>query len=413
MSPFEILAALTTLAAVFSWLNYRYVRLPTTIGLMVIALVGSLALVTLDHLGVQIAGRLTPVFAAVDFDTTLLNGMLGALLFAGALHLNVDDLLAQKGAIAALATVGVVMSTVIVGFGARTVFGWLGLEVPLVTCLLFGALISPTDPIAVAAILTKVGVPKPLETKITGESLFNDGIGVVVFLVLYEIAGGAGTVTTAHVAELLLVEVVGGLAYGAVVGWIAYRMLKSVDNYQVEILITLGLVTGGYAFAQRLHISGPLAMVVAGLLIGNRGRALAMSERTRERLDAFWELTDEFLNAILFVLIGIEVMLLELRTAFVVAGLILIPLTLFARWASVGATVSVMGRFRTFTSHAVKVLTWSGLRGGISVALALSLPPGPERALLLTVTYMVVCFSIIGQGLTIGPLINRLYHRAA
>ena len=412
MTGFDILAALVTLAALFAWVNYRFLKLPTTIGLMVMALVSSLALVAMEHLGFQIGARFTPIFTTIDFNGTLLNGMLGALLFAGALHLDIGDLLAQKGAIAALATVGVVLSTVIVGFGAYLVFGWLGFDVPIVYALLFGALISPTDPIAVGAILKTAGVPKALETKITGESLFNDGVGVVVFIVLYEIATEAAEPTAGHIAALLAEEVVGGVLYGAVVGWIVYQMLKSVDNYQVEILITLGLVTGGYALAHRLHVSGPLAMVVAGLLIGNRGRALAMSARTRERLDAFWELIDEFLNAVLFVLIGIEVLLLELQTRYVIAGLLVIPLALFARWASAGAVVRVMRRLRRFSPHTIKVLTWSGLRGGISVALALSIPAGPPRALLLTVTYVVVCFSIIGQGLSIGPYVRRLYGEA-
>ncbi|HKI96638.1 MAG TPA: sodium:proton antiporter [Gemmatimonadales bacterium] len=409
MTGFDILAALVTLAAVFAWINYRFVKLPTTIGVMVIALVSSLALVAMEHLGFRIGTRFTPIFTTIDFNGTLLNGMLGALLFAGALHLDIGDLLAQKGVITALATLGVVLSTVIVGFGARLIFGWLGFEVPIAYALLFGALISPTDPIAVGAILKTAGVPKSLETKITGESLFNDGIGVVMFIVLYEIATGAAEPTARHVSAVLAEEVVGGVAYGAVVGWIVYRMLKSVDNYQVEILITLALVTGGYALAHRLHVSGPLAMVVAGLLIGNHGRALAMSSRTRERLDAFWELIDEFLNAVLFVLIGIEVLLLELQTRYVIAALLIIPLALFARWASAGTVVSAMRRARPFSPHAVKVLTWSGLRGGISVALALSIPAGPPRALLLTATYVVVCFSIIGQGLTIGPYARRLY----
>jgi CPA1 family monovalent cation:H+ antiporter len=302
----------------------------------------------------------------------------------------------------------VLLSTAIVGLGSWWVFGALGLDVPFVYCLLFGALISPTDPIAVGAILKRVGVPHSLRMKIQGESLFNDGIGVVLFLVILGVAAGGHEVSAVEVGELFLVEVLGGLAYGVVIGWIAYRLLKSVDNYQVEILVTLGVVTGGYALAQHLHVSGPLAMVVAGLLIGNRGRSLAMSERTQERLDSFWELVDEFLNAVLFVMIGMEVVVLQLRGSYIAAGLLAIPLVVLARFVSVGGAVQLLKRLRGFSPHAVKILTWSGLRGGISVALALSLPAGFERSLLVTVTYVVVCFSIVVQGLTIEPLIGRL-----
>lgn len=409
MTPFDILAVIMTLAALFSWINYKFIKLPPTIGLMVIALVSSLALLGLEHVGVDIGARFKPIFDSVDFNATLLNGMLGAMLFAGALHIHVDDLMEQAGVITLLATVGVIVSTVIVGYGTRLVFGWLGHDVPLPYALLFGALISPTDPIAVGAILRTVGVPKRLETKISGESLFNDGIGVVTFIVLYGIVTGASEPTARHVGLLIVEEIAGGLVYGAVVGWIVYRMLKSVDNYQVEILVTLGLVTGGYALAHRLAVSGPLAMVVAGLLIGNRGRAFAMSDRTRERLDQFWELIDEFLNAVLFVLMGLEVMYIPIGVEYVMAGLALIPLAILARWASAGAVVTALRARLHFSPHTVKILTWSGLRGGISVALALSLPTGSERALLITATYVIVSFSIIVQGLTVGPYARRLY----
>jgi CPA1 family monovalent cation:H+ antiporter len=387
---FDLLALLVTLAALAAWLNHRFVRLPMTIGVMVLALAGSVVLVLLGRVGIGAAHVLGRIFEAVDFDDTLLNGMLGALLFAGSIHLDVNDVLQQKRVIALLATAGVLLSTAIVGFGSSWLFGSLGIDVPVIYCLLFGALISPTDPIAVGAILKRLGVPQSLRMKIQGESLFNDGIGVVLFLALLGAATGSEELSTLQVAQLLLVEVVGGLAYGAAIGWTVYRILKSVDNYQVEILVTLGLVTGGYALAQHLHVSGPLAMVVAGLLIGNRGRALAMSQRTRERLDAFWELVDEFLNAVLFVMIGMEVVVL-------------------ARFVSVGGAVQALKRWRSFSPHAVKILTWSGLRGGISVALALSLPAGAERDPIVTATYVVVCFSIVAQGLTIESLINRWY----
>lgn len=408
MTEFDLIAILTTMAALFAWVNYRYVRLPTTIGLMVISLVLSIALVALGRAGLAPVEPFFRFVGAIDFDEAVLHGMLGALLFAGALHVDLDDLARQKVVIALLATGGVLLSTTIVGGLSWVLFGALGLNVPFVYCLLFGAIVSPTDPIAVSAILRKAGVPPTLFTKITGESLFNDGVGVVLFLLVLEIATGAEEVTALAAARLFAVEVIGGLAFGAAVGWIAYRMLRSVDQYTVEILVTLAVVTGGYALAHRLHVSGPLAMVVAGLLLGNRGRRLAMSELTRERLDGFWELVDELLNAVLFVLIGVEVVALDFAEPLLIAGAVAIPVVLFARWTSVGIPITLLRRLRAFTPHAVKVLTWSGLKGGISVALALSLPAGPERGLLVTATYLVVCFSIVVQGLTVEPVVARL-----
>jgi CPA1 family monovalent cation:H+ antiporter len=332
--------------------------------------------------------------------------MLSFLLFAGALHVNLADLARQKYIIGTLATLGVIGSTFIVGFTSLWVLGWLGIELPFIYCLLFGALISPTDPIAVMGILKRAGVPESLETKITGESLFNDGVAVVVFLVILEIATGTQGITAASVAALFLKEVVGGLIFGLLIGAIAYWMLKSVENYQVEILITLALVTGGFALADVLHLSGPIAIVVAGLLIGNHGRMLAMSDEVRDHLDNFWELVDEILNAVLFVLIGLEVLILTFNRAYILAGIILIPLLLAVRFVCVGIPVVILKRFRTFSPHVIKILTWGGLRGGISVALALSLPAGENREAILAVTYAIVVFSIIVQGLTIGRLVK-------
>ncbi len=408
MTLFEMIAGIVTLAGVFGWLNYRFLRLPPTIGLMIIAMAFSLALVGLAQTGIGWIDPFKAFVREVDFDAALLRGMLGALLFAGALHVNIDDLAEQKGVVGVLATVGILVSTVLVGAGSWYLFSWLDVGIPFVWCLLFGALISPTDPIAVGAILKRVGVPHSLETKIAGESLFNDGVGVVVFLAIAGLATGGHEPTPSAVGQLLLFEVGGGLLYGGLLGWIVYRMLRSVDNYQVEILLTLALVTGGYALANHLHLSGPLAMVVAGLLIGNRGRRFAMSDNTRERLDAFWELVDEMLNAALFVLIGIDVLIIDTSPSLLLAAALAIPLVLLARWVSVGVLVRLLGRVRQFSPHAVKILTWGGLRGGISVALALSLPAGAERGTLVTVTYVVVCFSIIVQGLSIGPVVKRL-----
>jgi CPA1 family monovalent cation:H+ antiporter len=305
MKLFNILAILITLSAGFSYINHRFIRLPTTIGLMAIALLVSLGLIALGPLESGLKDDARLLLNSIDFDETLLHGMLSFLLFAGALHVNLADLARQKYIIGTLATLGVIGSTFAIGSTSWWVLGWLGIELPFIYCLLFGALISPTDPIAVMGILKKAGVPESLETKITGESLFNDGVAVVVFLVILEIATGTHGVTTASVAGLLLREVLGGLIFGLLIGAIAYWMLKSVENYQVEIMITLALVTGGFALADALHFSGPIAIVVAGLLIGNHGRMLAMSDEVRDHLDKFWELVDEILNAVLFVLIGL------------------------------------------------------------------------------------------------------------
>jgi CPA1 family monovalent cation:H+ antiporter len=288
----------------------------------------------------------------------------------------------------------------------------LGLTVSFVFCLLFGALISPTDPVAVIGIIKTAGVPKSLETKIAGESLFNDGIGVVVFMMILQLALGSGDVTVSKVVLSFVKEAVGGAILGLVLGFLAYQMLKRVDHYQVEVIITLALVMGGFALADSIHTSGPIAMVTAGLLIGNHGRAFAMSEMTRQRLDDFWELMDEILNALLFMLIGLEVLVMPFTTALLVAGLLAIAITLFARWASVGGAVLIMRPFRSFSRGAVSILTWGGLRGGISVALALSLPPVPERATIVTITYMIVVFSIIAQGMTLGRLVARTFPHA-
>ncbi len=408
MTLLDITSVLLTLAALFSYLNYRFIRLPTTIGLMLFTLLLSLLVVLADAAGLSAPAQFAErMLAGIDFNTTLMHGMLSFLLFAGALHVNLQELAEQKWVIATLATLGVVASTFIVGGLTWWVSGLLGLGLPFIYCLLFGALISPTDPIAVLGILKTSGAPKSLETKIAGESLFNDGVGVVVFIVLLGIASGGGELDAGAVALLFAEEALGGALFGLLIGWLAFAMLKRVDNYQVEVLISLALVMGGYSLAHAIHVSGPIAMVVAGLLIGNHGRVLAMSQKTREHLDNFWELLDEILNAVLFVLIGMEVLVLSFQGTWLAAALLLIPLVLLARFISVGLPVTLMRRRRVFSPHAVKIMTWGGLRGGISVALVLSLPSGPERELLLTITYTIVVFSIAVQGLTIGRLIRR------
>ena len=413
MDLFTILAVLITLTALFSYVNHRFIGLPTAIGVMGIALVMSLALVGLGTVGIDVRQQADALLSSIDFDAALLEGMLSFLLFAGALHININELAERKWVIGSLSTLGVLVSTFLIGTVTWLVLGWLGVSLPYVYCLLFGALISPTDPIAVMGILKTAGAPKSLEMKIAGESLFNDGVGVVVFLVILEIATGSGEITVGHVGVLFVQEALGGVLFGLIIGYLAYRLLKRVDNYQVEVLITLALVTGGYALAMAWHLSGPIAIVVAGLLIGNQGRVLAMSEKTRHHLDIFWELVDEVLNAVLFVLIGLEVLVLTFTTSYLLTGLILIPLVLLARFIAVGLPVSVLRPFREFSPGAVRIMTWGGLRGGISVALALALPPGPERDVILAVTYIIVIFSILVQGLTIGKVVKQMMPTAS
>lgn len=413
MRLLDLAAILISLAALFSYLNFRYVRLPTTIGVMLFALLLSLALIALGWIEPSIAQHAGRLLSQIDFDETLLLGMLSFLLFAGALHVNINDLARQRWIILTLACGGVIVSTLIVGTFSWWLFAALHLDLNFMYCLLFGALISPTDPIAVLGILKTAGVPKSLESTICGESLFNDGIAVVLFIILSRLATGGEDISAGEVAGLFVLEALGGVVYGFVLGFIAYRMLRSVDRYQVEILLTLALVMGGYALAHAIHVSGPIAIVVAGLLIGNHGRLLAMSKKTREHLDMFWELLDEILNAVLFVLIGLEVLLLAFTRQYLLAGLLAIAIVLFARFASVALPIAIMRRWRRFSPHVIKILTWGGLRGGISVALALSLPPGHERELIVAVTYVVVMFSIIVQGLTIGPLAAQSGKRSA
>ncbi len=408
MGLFEIIAILLTLSAFFSFINYRFLRLPNTIGVMLIGLLFSLLLLAISRFVPGSKHWAVAMLLQIDFDETLLHGMLSFLLFAGALHVNINELRQQFRIILGLATAGVVLSTLIVGFLSWVVLNLLGFNISYIYCLLFGALISPTDPIAVLGILKKADVPKSLEIKIVGESLFNDGVGVVIFLILLETIVSGAELGIARVFRLFVQEAIGGGLLGLGVGLLAYRMLKQVDNYQVEILITLGLVTGGYALADALHLSAPIAIVVAGLLIGNHGRSFAMSEDTRQNLDTFWELADEVLNAVLFLLIGLEVMILNYSWLNLAAALLGILIVLSARLVSVSIPIHLLKRSRSFSPHVAKILTWGGLRGGISIALALSLPVGIERDVLLAITYGVVVFSILVQGLTISPFLRKL-----
>lgn len=409
MGIFGTIAILLTLTAAFSWVNYKFLRLPSAIGLMLVSLILSLLLLLLGSIwpGISFVVRIVELVKSVDFNRTLMVGMLSFLLFAGSLHVDLNKLLKQKWRVLSFATFGVIASTFIVGTVMFYILGLSGSGMPYIYCLLFGAIVSPTDPIAVLGILRKAGAPESLETKITGESLFNDGVGVVVFIaILGIIEGGGHSGGPMGVAALFVTEALGGFLFGLILGYTGFRVLKGVDDYQVEMLITLALVTGGYALALKLHISGPIAMVVSGLMIGNHGRLFAMSDRTRERLDMFWEFIDEVLNSVLFVLIGLELLVLRLGARDLLMGLIAIPVGLMARFVSLSIPVKALSYFRKFTPGALKVMTWGGLRGGISVALALSLPHGPERSLILTMTYLIVVFSILVQGLTLKYLLK-------
>jgi CPA1 family monovalent cation:H+ antiporter len=401
-------SVLITLAALFGYVNYRFLRLPSSIGLMLSALVASVVAVTLGEFGSHTLENFArQALANVDFNQTLMHGMLSFLLFAGALHINLNDLAKQKWGVGFLASLGVLVSTLIIGYTAFWLFGLLGHAVPLIYCLLFGALISPTDPIAVLSVLKSMGADRALENKMAGESLFNDGVGVVVFLVLLNVATGEQSATAAAAVTLFLEEAVGGALFGLLSGYLAYRMLRRVDDYEVEIMITLALVMGGYALATVLHLSGPIATVAAGLLIGNHGRRFAMSQRTREHLDTFWQLIDGILNAVLFVLIGLEALLLHLDPAFAPAAALTILVVLLARLVSVSLPALLPGLRAEFPPNVIVALTWGGLRGGISIALALSLPDVQWRGALVTVTYAVVVFSIVVQGLSVVPVLRR------
>jgi CPA1 family monovalent cation:H+ antiporter len=414
MAIFDVLAVLMVLAATFGWLNARYARLPITVAVMAMGLALSLALVGLSLVYPPVKVDAERLLSVIDFDQLLLHGALGFLLFAGSLHVEFGDLREHRTSIAVLAVVGTLVSTGIVAGLCWMVARALGLGLAPVDCLLFGALISPTDPIAVLGMLKSLQVPRDLEVQIAGESLFNDCVGVVLFVALLQVADGrlapAGAGLAVELAVLVAREVLGGAALGLLLGVLAYLMLKRIDSYQVEILISLALVTATYASAERLHLSPAVAVVTAGLLIGNQGRAFAMSEHTRQHLDTFWEVIDDILQALLFVLLGLEVLVLPTRLEYVVAGALAIPIALLARLISTWLSL-LIGRVRMAPApHMVGLLAWGGLRGGLAVALALvlrnHLPPGPAD-LLLVMTYVVVAFSVLVQGLSMKALVRR------
>jgi CPA1 family monovalent cation:H+ antiporter len=402
------IAICLTLTALLAYGNHRFIGWPPTIGIMGIALLMSLGVLGLDALGFSaLRGHTGAFLRSIDFSTVLMQGMLSVLLFAGALHVDLSALRTHRWQIGLLALAGTMTSTLLVGFALWFALPFAGIDLALIYCLVFGALISPTDPIAVMGILKSAKAPASLEIVIAGESLFNDGVGVVLF-VLFAGMLSSGTVPAASDAGVLLLrEAGGGIVFGLVLGYLTYRLLRSIDSYQEEVLITLAAVVGGYALATYLHVSGPLAMVVAGLIVGNHGRALAMSDTTRRHIDSFWELLDSIFNALLFMLIGIEIVTLAVTWNLMLAAPIVVAVTLLARYLSVGLPVSVWPKGAGLPLGSWQILTWGGLRGGISVALALSLPAGPERDIIVTLTYAVVVFSILVQGGSIGALIRR------
>ena len=424
-TPLDIPAILLVLATIFGAINYKFVKLPHTIGLMIVALVASLSLIALDltfpSLGMSIL--VNEFLGNIDFNVTLMQGMLSFLLFAGALHVDLNQLLENKWTILAFASIGVLVSSFVIGGGFWLISGAVGLSLPFLVCLLLGVMVSPTDPVAVLGVLKTLQVPSPLKAKIAGESLFNDGVAVVLFSVLVSLVFGNGgeegletSFQLTSVIWLLTKEALGGLFLGLISGFIAFWLLRQIDDYVLEVLITLALVTGAYSIALHLHLSGPIAMVIAGLLIGNQGTSLAMSETTRMHVETFWELVDEILNSVLFLLIGLKIVFLLQHSSYEIAYPLLIGLfvaitllSLFARFLAIALPVQIKSLNSEVSPGAVPILTWAGIRGGVSVALALSLPSSSESELLLFVTYLVVLFSVAIQGLTIENVIKRYY----
>ncbi len=412
MDYFVIASVLVLISALFGYVNARFIKLPTTIGLTIITIVFTLGVFALSYFDDTLLEAERYIITHIDFRAVLLDVMLSFLLFAGALHTDVQKLREQRWPVLVFATFGVLASTFLIGTGTYFVLEFLGLGTKFIYCLLFGALISPTDPIAVLGILKKAGVPKKLEIKIVGESLFNDGVGVVIFLTIFGLASHPGDgIIWADVISLFVEEVFGGILLGGIIGWITFRLMRSINDYDIEVIITLAAVMSGTVLAQYLHVSAPLAMVVAGLIVGGqKSREEAMTGKTENYVDKFWELIDILLNTILFVLIGMEILVLDFEDGYLLAGLIMIPVVLLCRYASIIVPVLFFREKLQFIPNTALVMTWGGLRGAISIALALGLSQEMHRDLFLVITYVVVIFSIIVQGLTVGKLVKRLDH---
>lgn len=409
MALYNAFAVMTVLAALFAYINYRFIRWPGTIGILFISLLFSLVVILIGLVSPHSIEEISRLVRGIDFYTVLMKIMLSFLLFAGAIHLDGKRMKLQRVSILTFSTISTLISTFIIGALLYVLSPLLHAALEFRYCLLFGALISPTDPIAVLSILRQAHIPESLEIKISGESLFNDGVALVLFITIYDIIeGGAVHFQASHIIWLFTREAGGGILLGIALGYVGYFLIRSIDHYQVEVMITLGIVAGGSLLADRLDVSGPLAMVVAGLITGNKSRAVGMSDASRDYLDKFWEMIDEFLNAILFLLMGFEVLILPFNHFVVVIGLICIPIVLMARYLSVLLPISLLKYLTAFERNAIPILTWGGLRGGISVAMALSVPAGMRGGLLVPITYIVVVFSILVQGLTIGRVAKRL-----
>lgn len=404
MELFHLLSILIVISAGFSYLNFRFLKLPAVIGLMLVSLVFSLMILLAGNffpsVKVLIAGSLNKL----NFSELLLEGMLSFMLFAGAIQIRFEDLKNEKISILLFSTTSVILSTIIVGISSFYLLNLFGIRVSIIHSMLFGALISPTDPISVLSILRRAGISKSLETKIAGESLFNDGVAVVVFITIMKMAQSGADINFMNVATLFVREALGGLVLGIALGVAGFKFFSTIDNYQVEVLLTLAIVMGGYTLAHYIHVSGPLAMVAAGLITGNHSKKTGMSEMTAEYIDKFWELMDEILNAILFVLIGLELLVIKVNEKILIVSLILITVSLAARYISVWFPAVLIRQREKITRNTLLIITWGGLRGGISIALALSILPEFGKDIWVTATYCIVCFSILVQGLTIGRL---------
>ncbi len=405
---FHILSVLIVLSAGFAYINFRILKLPSSIGLMLVSLIFSFFLLLAGYFFPSFKTEIAAILGSINFSELLLEGMLSFMLFAGAIHIKIADLKNEKVSIMLYSTFGVLISTFIIGYAAYFLLNGFGFEVSLLNTLLFGALISPTDPIAVMSILKQAGATKSLETKIAGESLFNDGVAVVVFITILHLSAPGAEFNFIHISMLFAQEAIGGLVLGIAIGYIGFKLISSINNYQVEVLITLAIVMGGYTLAHFTHVSGPLAMVAAGLITGNHSKNLGMSDITAEYVDKFWELLDEILNAILFVLIGLELLVIKTSKELIFVSIIFIGITLIARYISVWIPSLAIRWTEKITRQTLFIMTWGGLRGGISIALALSISPENNKDIWVTITYVIVCFSILVQGLTIGKLVKKI-----
>jgi len=408
MSVFPLLSVLIVVSAVFAYVNFRFIKLPWSIGLMFLALISSLIIFAVGEIYPSFANYITGMIQALDFSKLLMGSMLSFMLFAGSIHIKLEDLKPERFSVIIFSTIGVLLSTFIVGILVYYLLTLFNMQVGFVYCLLFGSLISPTDPIAVLGVLKEAKISKSLETKMAGESLFNDGVAVVVFVTLLEVAEQPGDLNWLKVAGLFAQEALGGLLWGVLIGYLGFVLMRSINNYKVEVMITLAIVMGGYSLASLLLISGPLAMVAAGIIIGNQAKNEAVSDQTSEYIDKFWELIDEILNAVLFVLIGFELLIINLHFLYVLIGIGAIAIVLFSRYVSVLLPAQIVKLKERVSHKTILILTWGGLRGGISIALALSIKPEMYKDLWVTLTYVIVAFSILVQGLTVGRFAKRL-----